>query len=330
MSEKETSQKIHISIIYQALSKIMANEQSKSNINSIDNSQNLFENYESSLDYQSQCPMEYNEEGPQQQIPTEKPNDYNKIEIIKTSKKKAKKPKQKKITKAKKVKEIKKAKKLKKEKKTTNAKKIKMTKRNKKEKIKEILLPKNENTIKLKNIVKNLSDLDVEELKGNKKEIICQKTPHQNQNDKIESGIEIIIKNKTDSDSEEFNNLELEGIIKEKTSQKSPFRNKNEKMESDDESVKTISNKISDSDVEEFNDLPGMDQGDWNKNEENSSDTEKGKDLGDFANSCLAANMHNIQNVSTNSNNPNDVFMEHFGYDAYQNNCPSYNCRKAS
>lgn len=323
MSGKETSQKIHISITHQALSQIMANEQSHNKMNSINDSQKLFENYESFLDYQIQCPMEYNEEKQQKQSPTEKINDCNKNEIKKAHKKKAKKPEKKKIIKLKKVKKIKKAKKIKKEKKTKNvSKKIKMIKRNKKEKIKEIILPENKNTIKLKlkGDVKNFSALDVEELKGNKKEIICQKTPHQSQNDKIESDIEIIIKNKTDSDSEKLSSLEFEGIIKEKASQKSPFQNGGEKMESDEESVKTIRNKISDSDVEEFNDLPGLDQGNWNKNEENFSDTEKGKDLGDFSYSCLVTNMHNIQSVSTNTNNPNDVFMEHFGYNAYQHN----------
>ena len=73
-----------------------------------------------------------------------------------------------------------------------------------------------------------------------------------------------------------------------------------------------------------------MDQGNWNKNEENFSDTEKGKDLGDFSYSYLVTSMHNIQSVSTNTNNQNDVFMEHFGYNAYQHNWPSYKCRKAS
>ena len=321
MSGKETSQKIHISITHQALSQIMANEQSNNKMNSINDSQKLFENYESFLDYKIQCPMEYNEEKQQKQSPTEKINDCNKNEIKKAHKKKAKKPEKKKIIKLKKVKRIKKAKKIKKEKKTKNvSKKIKMIKRNKKEKIKEIILPENKNTIKLKGDVKNFSALDVEELKGNKKEIICQKTPHQSQNDKIESNIEIIIKNKTDSDSEKLGSLELEGIIKEKASQKSHFQNGGEKIESDDESVKTIQNKISDSDVEEFNDLPGLDQGNWNKNEENFSDTEKGKDLGDFSYSYLVTSMHNIQSVSTNTNNQNDVFMEHFGYNAYQHN----------
>ena len=72
-----------------------------------------------------------------------------------------------------------------------------------------------------------------------------------------------------------------------------------------------------------------MDQGNWKKNKENSSDIEKGKDLDDFSYYCPVANMRNIQNVSINFNNPNDVFMEHFGYNTYQHDCPSYNCRIA-